>query len=134
VPLLDAPALGEKVQREPTTYTLHLSLSVTLDQRLQAADRPLGLRFLLLRLLACSPVGARRCRSLTWNARACKLEPEADAELAAFQAVIFDEDRPIAESQRPEELPVDLSTELHIAGPDRAPIAYRRRLAEMAAR
>jgi hypothetical protein len=30
-------------------------------------------------------------------------------------------------------LPVDLSAELHIAGPDRASIAYRRRLAELAA-
>lgn len=54
-----------------------------------------------------------------------------DAE--AFQALILDQDRPIAESQRPEELPVDLSQELHIAGPNRASIAYRRRLAELAA-
>ena len=43
--------------------------------------------------------------------------------LADFQALILDQDRPIAESQRPEELPVDLSHELHIAGPDRASIA-----------
>jgi vanillate O-demethylase monooxygenase subunit len=125
VPLFDAPAPDEKVQREPTTYTLHLPLSVTLDQRL-----PGGHRFLLI--LACSPVGARCCRSFTWNARTCRLEPEADAELAAFQAVILDQDRPIAESQRPEELPVDLSAELHITGPDRASIASRRRLAELA--
>ena len=79
--------------------------------------------------LACSPVGARRCRSFAWNTRTYRLEPEADAELAAFQAVILDQDHPIAESQRPEELPVDLSAELHIAGPDRASITYRRRLA-----
>jgi hypothetical protein len=44
-----------------------------------------------------------------------------------------DQDRPIAESQRPEALPIDLSEELHIAGPDKASIAYRRRLAELAA-
>ena len=60
-------------------------------------------------------------------------DSEHDAELAAFQATILDQDRPIAESQRPEELPVDLSAELHIAGPDRASIGYRRRLAELAA-
>jgi vanillate O-demethylase monooxygenase subunit len=119
-------APGAKVQREPTTYTLHLPLSVTLDQRL-----PDGHRFLLF--LACSPVGDRRGRSFTWNARTYKLEPDADAELAAFRAVILDQDRPIAESQRPEELPVDLSAELHIAGPDRASIVYWRRLAELAA-
>jgi vanillate O-demethylase monooxygenase subunit len=117
---------GVKVQREPTTYTLHLPLSVTLDQRL-----PGGHHFVLF--VACAPLSARRCRSFTWNARTYRLEPEADAELAAFQALILDQDRPIAESQRPEELPVDLSAELHIAGPDKASIAYRRRLAELAA-
>jgi len=124
-------APGAKVKRDPTTYTLHLPLSVTLDQRLPPSpERPEGNRFLLF--LACSPVTARSCRSFTWNARTYRLEPEADAELAAFQSLILDQDRPIAESQRPEELPVDLSQELHIAGPDRASIAYRRRLAELA--
>jgi phenylpropionate dioxygenase-like ring-hydroxylating dioxygenase large terminal subunit len=120
------PAPGVKVQRDPTTYTLHLPLAVTLDQRL-----PGGHHFILF--VACSPITGRRSRSFTWNARTYRLEPEADAELAAFQALILDQDRPIAESQRPEALPVDLSAELHIAGPDRASIAYRRRLAELAA-
>jgi vanillate O-demethylase monooxygenase subunit len=123
---------GAKVQRDPTTYTLHLPLSVTLDQRLPPSDeRPEGNHFVLF--LACGPLTARSCRSFTWNARTYRLDPAADAELAAFQALILDQDRPIAESQRPEELPVDLSQELHIAGPDKASIAYRRRLAELAA-
>jgi hypothetical protein len=60
------------------------------------------------------------------------LSTEAVAPLS--EALILDQDRPIAESQRPEELPVDLSEELHIAGPDRASISYRRRLAELAFR
>ncbi len=123
---------GAKVQRDPTTYTLHMPLSVTLDQRLPpSTERPEGNRFVLF--LACAPLSAKRCRSFTWNARTYSLEPEKDAELAAFQGLILDQDRPIAESQRPEELPVDLSQELHIAGPDKASIAYRRRLAELAA-
>ena len=125
-------APGAKVQRDPTTYTLHMPLSVTLDQRLPpSADHPDGNHFVLF--LAAAPLTGRRCRSFTWNARTYKLGPENDAELAAFQALILDQDRPIAESQRPEELPVDLSQELHIAGPDKASIAYRRRLAELAA-
>ena len=62
---------------------------------------------------------------------AYRLGEENDAELAAFQALILDQDRPVVESQRPEELPVDLSAELHIAGPDEASIQYRRRLAEL---
>ena len=104
---------------------------MTLDQRLPpSADRPEGNRFVLF--VAVAPLSARSCRSFTWNARTYKTELEADAELAAFQAVILDQDRSIAESQRPEALPVDLSAELHIASPDRASIAYRRRLAELA--
>lgn len=125
-------APGAKVQRDPTTYTLHMPLSVTLDQRLPPSpDRPEGNHFVLF--LACAPLSSKRCRSFTWNARTYRLDPSADAELAAFQGLILDQDRPIAESQRPEELPVDLSQELHIAGPDKASIAYRRRLAELAA-
>jgi phenylpropionate dioxygenase-like ring-hydroxylating dioxygenase large terminal subunit len=125
-------APGAKVQRDPTTYTLHMPLSVTLDQRLPPSpDHPEGNHFVLF--LACAPLSGKRCRSFTWNARTYRLGPENDAELAAFQALILDQDRPIAESQRPEELPVDLSQELHIAGPDKASIAYRRRLAELAA-
>jgi hypothetical protein len=55
---------AEKVQREQTTYTLHLPLSVTLDQRLPpSADRPEGNRFLLFH--ACAPLSSKRCRSLT---------------------------------------------------------------------
>ena len=125
-------APGAKVQRDPTTYTLHLPLSVTLDQRLQPSpDRPEGNHFILF--LAVAPLTARSCRSFTWNARTYRLDPEDDAELAAFQALILDQDRPVVESQRPEALPVDLSAELHIAGPDKASIQYRRRLAELAA-
>ena len=124
-------APGVKVKRDPTTYTLHLPLSVTLDQLLPpTTDRPDGNHFVLF--LAVAPLTPKRCRSFTWNARTYNLDPTADAGLAAFQATILDQDRPIAESQRPEELPVDLSQELHIAGPDRASIQYRRRLAELA--
>ena len=47
--------------RNPTTYTLHLPLSVTLHQVL-----PRGNRFVFF--LACSPITAWRCRSFIWNA------------------------------------------------------------------
>jgi len=38
---------------------------------------------------------------------------------------IFAQDRAIVERQRPEELPVDLSEELHLKGPDAGTLQYR---------
>lgn len=118
-------APGTKVQRDPTTYTVHLPYAVTLDQQL-----PEGHRFILF--IAASPLSAKETRTFTWNARSYNLDPAADADLADFQRLILDQDRPITESQRPEQLPVDLSEELHIAGPDQASIEYRRALGAMA--
>jgi phenylpropionate dioxygenase-like ring-hydroxylating dioxygenase large terminal subunit len=45
--------------------------------------------------------------------------------LIAWQDEIFAQDQPIVESQRPELLPLDLQTELHLRS-DRTAIAYRR--------
>jgi len=43
----------------------------------------------------------------------------------------FDQDRVIVERQRPEELPLDLSEELHLKGPDAGTLQYRRMLAQI---
>jgi vanillate O-demethylase monooxygenase subunit len=43
----------------------------------------------------------------------------------------LEQDRVVVESQRPEELPIDLSEELHIKGVDQASIEYRRWLLEL---
>jgi phenylpropionate dioxygenase-like ring-hydroxylating dioxygenase large terminal subunit len=44
---------------------------------------------------------------------------------------IFAQDRAIVERQRPEELPLDLSEELHLSGPDAGTLQYRRMLGEI---
>jgi phenylpropionate dioxygenase-like ring-hydroxylating dioxygenase large terminal subunit len=54
----------------------------------------------------------------------------ADRPYADFQEFLAEQDRVVVESQRPEELPLDLSAELHL-GFDRVAIAYRRALAEI---
>ncbi len=41
------------------------------------------------------------------------------------------QDKVIVENQHPEQLPLDLSEELHIKGPDAVAIEYRRLLAEL---
>jgi phenylpropionate dioxygenase-like ring-hydroxylating dioxygenase large terminal subunit len=54
----------------------------------------------------------------------------ADQPYADFQALLAEQDRLVVESQRPEELPLDVSAELHL-GFDRVAIAYRRALANL---
>jgi phenylpropionate dioxygenase-like ring-hydroxylating dioxygenase large terminal subunit len=57
-----------------------------------------------------------------------------DAELderMATDVLIMEQDRPVVESQRPAELPLDLAAELHLRGPDAVAVAYRRFMAEV---
>ena len=55
-----------------------------------------------------------------------------DQSFIDFQQAILEQDRVVVESQRPEELPIDLTQELHIRGVDRVSIDYRRWLGEIA--
>ncbi|MBE2180480.1 MAG: aromatic ring-hydroxylating dioxygenase subunit alpha [Chthoniobacterales bacterium] len=52
-------------------------------------------------------------------------DPAEDAAAVDFQRMIFSQDRPVVESQRPERLPLDLAEELHLPS-DRLAIAYRK--------
>lgn len=54
--------------------------------------------------------------------------PDAEA-LIRESLMINDEDKPIVEGQRPEDLPLDMSEEMHIPA-DRVSMAYRRALAK----
>jgi phenylpropionate dioxygenase-like ring-hydroxylating dioxygenase large terminal subunit len=54
-----------------------------------------------------------------------------DEELNCRHRLTFEQDRVVVEAQRPEALPLDLSEELHLRGPDAAAIEYRRRLREL---
>ncbi|WP_336663225.1 aromatic ring-hydroxylating dioxygenase subunit alpha [Kurthia gibsonii] len=52
---------------------------------------------------------------------------QTDEEIVAFQDMIFAQDKPIVENQKPEELPLDLQAELSLKF-DRLSIAYRQYL------
>ena len=69
--------------------------------------------------------------STAWMWMAMNYEPAT--EMIEFQDLIFAQDRPILESQRPELLPLDLQAELHLRS-DRTAIAYRRWLRELGVR
>jgi phenylpropionate dioxygenase-like ring-hydroxylating dioxygenase large terminal subunit len=86
-----------------------------------------GPRFSILLMIA--PHAA--VRSTVWMWMAMNYGHDlSEAELVAWQDGIFEQDRPILESQRPELLPLDLQAELHLRS-DRAAIAYRRWLREL---
>ena len=79
--------------------------------------------------LNVTPVDERRC--LGWMCIAIDYSEETpDSELREYQDKITGQDVPIVESQRPELLPLDLQSELHLRS-DRIAVAYRKWLAEI---
>jgi phenylpropionate dioxygenase-like ring-hydroxylating dioxygenase large terminal subunit len=49
----------------------------------------------------------------------------------AFTTKVWEQDRLIVESQRPEQVPIDLKDELHVRGPDGPAVAYRKLLSDL---
>ena len=80
---------------------------------------------------AVCPNAERESTAFLIIGRNFPLTPEEEAERFALDELINAQDRPIVESQRPEELPLDLAAELHLKGPDAVAVAYRRFLAEL---
>jgi len=56
---------------------------------------------------------------------------QSPEKLIKFTHGVWEEDRVLIESQRPEALPVDWNAELHIRGPDGPSMVYRKKLIEM---
>ena len=125
-PLKADDGTAETIEREPSDYVITMPFSVSLNQPL-----PNGKHFVLF--MASSPVTRATCRSFTFCARNYDLDPAKDDDYVRFQEVILEQDRVVVEAQRPEELPIDLSEELHVRGVDRVSIDYRRWLGEIAA-
>jgi phenylpropionate dioxygenase-like ring-hydroxylating dioxygenase large terminal subunit len=103
-------------------FEVHLPFTATLTIHFPEAGR-------LVIMNAASPVSARKTRLFAPMARNFdKHLPIEDAH--AFNLRIFEEDRRMVESQRPERLPLDLTLEMHIPA-DASSIAYRRGLKRM---
>jgi phenylpropionate dioxygenase-like ring-hydroxylating dioxygenase large terminal subunit len=75
----------------------------------------------------CTPVSSKETKFYRLAGRNYRDE-KSDDELNARHRRIFEQDKRIVESQRPEELPLDLAEELHLRGPDTPAVEYRRRL------
>ena len=81
-------------------------------------------------LVAASPVSAAVTRTFMLNFRNFAHD-EPDEPFCQFQIEIAERDRAIVESQRPEQLPADLTVELHTKAADKMSIEYRRWLVEL---
>jgi phenylpropionate dioxygenase-like ring-hydroxylating dioxygenase large terminal subunit len=110
------------------TYEWHvfIPLTVRLDMNLDA-----GYTYTLF--FQPSPIGPKLTRNLTIGAANYRYDAERiRQEIADFQRLVYDQDRPVVESQRPEELPEDLSYELHLKDVDKFHLVYRRTLVDIA--
>jgi vanillate O-demethylase monooxygenase subunit len=76
-----------------------------------------------------APVSSKRTRAFFFVCRNFDFDVPAE-EILEWEGRIMGEDKVIVEGQRPEELPLDLTEELHVQA-DRMTIAYRRQLAEL---
>jgi vanillate O-demethylase monooxygenase subunit len=106
------------------TYRLTIPLTIYLDRKFPGNNR-------YILVMTASPVGPKVTRSFWFIARNYALDQD-DQDFVAFEDEILDQDQPVVESQRPEELPVDLSAELHVRGADKVSLEYRRWLIEIA--
>ena len=80
--------------------------------------------------VAVAPVSRKRTRCFTFMARNYGFDQ--DEEFDRMQRVILAQDKPVVESQRPEELPVELTAEMHVKAADLGTVMYRRWLMEFA--
>ena len=114
------PVFGNEVVESPerrSRYELHLPYTIVL--RLGWGGQAGMVYF-----FACRPKGPDRTTGFLAIGRNYNLE-QPDRVLQDFEDVIFEQDRRIVESQRPERVPFDLADELHLTF-DAVAVAYRR--------
>lgn len=108
----------ETVQPERRSrYELHLPYTIVL--RLGWGGEKSMVYF-----FASQPETRERCRGYCIIGRNYDLD-DPDSTLQEFERVIFGQDQRIVESQRPEQVPFDLTDELHLTF-DAVAVAYRR--------
>ena len=103
-------------------YVLSLPHAIHLRSRYHDTGRSRVLFFVV------RPDGRETATGFCYQSRDFDLDGE-DQRYVTFQQVLAEQDRIVVESQRPEELPLDLADELHLKF-DRVAVAYRKSLVE----
>ncbi len=78
-----------------------------------------------------TPHSAHESTNFLYVMRNYDLMADEERRRLEMSELIAQQDRVIVENQRPEELPLDLSEELHLRGPDSVAVEYRRLLGEL---
>jgi vanillate O-demethylase monooxygenase subunit len=120
---------NEVIAGEAATLVTHKSYRMYMPNAIWLQHRIAGDNCFVLFMATC-PITPKRTRTFTFNARNYDFQVD-DQKYIDYQHLIVGQDQPITESQRPEELPVDLSAELHIRGVDQVSIEYRKWLIEI---
>jgi phenylpropionate dioxygenase-like ring-hydroxylating dioxygenase large terminal subunit len=100
------------------TYRLTMPFTIYLNRKFPGENH-------YILVMTASPAGPKLTRSFWYIARNYALD-QPDEDFVRFEDLILQQDRPVVESQRPEELPEDLSAELHIRGVDKVSLEYRK--------
>lgn len=105
-----------------TRYELHLPYTIVVHMDWGGREK-------LLYLFVSQPVAADRCSGYCLIGQNYNLD-QSDRVFQELEDVIFGQDRRVVESQRPEEVPFDLSEELHLKF-DSVAVAYRRAMDDL---
>ena len=81
-----------------------------------------------VQFVTAKPTRARQCEIWMIESRDHHRDDPIEPYIV-FSRALLEQDRRIVESQRPEMLPIDLTEELHLRGPDTVALTYRRTLA-----
>jgi len=107
------------------TYTI--SLPLTLHMHVARRTPGAGQENITSLFFMARPIAERETQFYFGLARNFALD-QPDQVFADRNDQVTEQDRRIVEAQRPEELPLDLSAELHLRGTDAAAVEYRRAL------
>ena len=111
------------------TYTVTLPLTLHMHVARRAGGGE-GARNVTSLYFIARPIGERETQFYFGLSRNFALD-QPDELFIQRNTDVTEQDRRIVEAQRPEELPLDLSAELHLRGTDAAQVEYRRALKRM---
>ncbi len=121
---VDVPADSTHVEPYVRRYTVFRPFTIYQQKQVPGERNEVYLNY-------SSPNSARHTTRFLKILRNYDPPPEEATGVEHVTELVVEQDRVIVERQRPEELPLDLSEELHVKAPDAIAVAYRRFMGEL---